>query len=107
MKFLKESTYKVSDETLKISATCKSYSSSQQSHMLTLMTSSEFKDRVELGHYALKNCIKTLAVDGDVIDANKLADSADLTDKATLDIYLAIGELCAIANSIDEIELKK
>jgi len=107
MKYLKESEYKIKDEDLKIQGKCKQYTSSEQAHMLSLISSVEFKDRLELGKYAIENCLTELSVDGSNINLEKFAEFADLSDDSTLKVYLAVGELCSVANRLEEEEEKK
>jgi len=107
VKFLKESEYKIEDEALKIEGKCKQFTTSQQSHMLSLLSSQDFDDRVQLGKYALENCITSLSVDGASVDYEKFATHADISDDTSLKVYIAVGELCAIANRLDEIDEKK
>jgi len=107
MKFLKESEYDIKDETLKISAKCKQFSSSEQAYMLGLVTSGVFNDRIKLSKYTLENFVSNLTVNGSVVDCDKFAKYADLSDKDTLSVYLAVGELCSIANNMQDEEIKK
>jgi len=107
VKFLKESEYSIKDKELKIKGKCKQFTTSQQSHMLELLSSQHFSDRIELGKYALENCVTKLSVDGVDVDFEKFANYADLSDNNSLKTYIAVGELCSVANRISEEEEKK
>lgn len=107
IKFLKESEYSIKEEALKISGKCRQFTSSEQAHMLNLMSSSNISDRIELSKYALENCVTSLNIEKVKIDHVKFANYADLSDEETLKVYLAVGELCSIANRLDEESEKK
>jgi len=107
IKFLKESEYDINDDELGIDGKCAQYESSQQAHMLELLSETDIDSRIRLGKYALSNCVTELKVHGTVIDHKRMAKFGDLSDNDTLKIYLAVGELCALANKLSEIQEKK
>jgi len=107
MKFLKESDYEIKDEVLKIVGKCKQFNTSEQAHMLSLITTTDFNDRLELSRYALGNFVSELSVDGNAVDVERFKEFADLSDDSTLKTYLAVGELCSVANRLNDEEVKK
>lgn len=42
--------------------------------------------------YALKNCVKTLTVDGVPVNPADVADKSDISDTETLDLLLKLGQ---------------
>ena len=91
MKFLKET--EIMKEKNGVKITFKGVTSSQQVALITMAMDNTLVGRVKLAELILKNIVETLEIDGEKHKPLTVANSSDLSDPATKDVYFLISAL--------------
>ena len=105
MKFLNDQ--RITREDGNVTLTIKPVTTSQQARLLELGSLAGTGARIELTRYCLKNCIEKISIGGSSLDAQQVADGADLSDQDTLLVMIKIGGMVCAAAFPDGEETKK